>query len=218
MRLGRHLWGTSGKHIVARAQGWTCKRSTKDPMTALELGLESESGELPARLFVLVYDELRKVARCQRRGVGSSPTLNTTALVHEAYLKLSPTPAAASFSRTHFLALAARAMRQVLVDHARSRACLKRGGEITFTDLQEDSMSASGDMVDMLALNQALVELTDLDARAGRVVEWHVFGGLSIEEIAELQGVAARTTYRDWRRARAFLVQHLGLAGVGETV
>ena len=186
-------------------------------MTAVEPVLESESSEIPARLFVLVYDELRKIARCQRRGVASPPTLNTTALVHEVYLKLSPTPAATGFSRAHFLALAARAMRQVLIDHARSRACLKRGGEITFTDLQEDSASASGDMVDMLALDQALVELTDLDARAGRVVEWHVFGGLSIEEIAELQGVAARTTYRDWRRARAFLVQHLGLAGPVET-
>ena len=186
-------------------------------MNTLEPVIENEFGELPAQLFVLVYDELRKIARCQRRGVASPPTLNTTALVHEAYLKLSPTPAAAGLSRAHFLALAARAMRQVLVDHARSRACLKRGGEITFTDLQEDSTSVSGDMVDMLALDQALVELTDLDARAGRVVEWHVFGGLSIEEIAELQGVAARTTYRDWRRARAFLVQHLGLAGVGET-
>ena len=186
-------------------------------MNTLEPAIKNEFDELPAQLFVLVYDELRKIARCQRRGVASPPTLNTTALVHEVYLKLSPTPAAAGLSRAHFLALAARAMRQVLVDHARSRACLKRGGEITFTDLQEDSASASGDMVDMLALDQALVELTDLDARAGRVVEWHVFGGLSIEEIADLQGVAARTTYRDWRRARAFLVQHLGLAGLVET-
>lgn len=185
-------------------------------MADLEPVFKSESGELPAQLFVLVYDELRKVARRQRRGVGSPPTLNTTALVHETYLKLSPAPAATGLSRAHFLALAARAMRQVLVDHARSRACLKRGGEITFTDLQESSASTSVDMVDMLALDRALVELADLDARAGRVVEWHVFGGLSIEEIAELQGVAARTTYRDWRRARAFLVQHLGLAGAIE--
>ena len=185
-------------------------------MTALEPLSENAYGELPAQLFVLVYDELRKVARYQRRGAGSPATLNTTALVHETYLKLSPTSAAAGLSRPHFLALAARAMRQVLVDHARSRACLKRGGEITFTDLQENSAGTSGDMVDVLILDQALVELTNLDARAGRVVEWHVFGGLSIEEIAELQGVAARTTYRDWRRARAFLVQQLGLAGVVE--
>ena len=171
---------------------------------------ESESGELPAQLFALVYDELRRIARYQRRGVGSTPTLNTTALVNETYLKLSPALSAAGLSRTHFLSLAARAMRQVLVDHARSRACLKRGGEITFTEPQEDSASISGDMIEMLGLDQALVALTNLDARAGTVVEWHVFGGLSIEEIAQLQGVNARTTYRDWRRARAFLVQNTG--------
>jgi RNA polymerase sigma factor (TIGR02999 family) len=182
-------------------------------MTALGSVPENASGELPAELFVQVYDELRRIARSKRRGGGSPPTLNTTALVHEAYLKLSPTSAAVGLSRPHFLALAARAMRQVLVDHARSRACLKRGGEITFTDAQENSASTSSEIVELLALDQALIALTSLDARAGQVVEWHVFGGLSIEEIAELQGVVARTAYRDWRRARAFLVQRLALAG-----
>jgi RNA polymerase sigma factor (TIGR02999 family) len=172
---------------------------------------DNESGEIPSHLFVLVYDELRRIARRQRRGVGAPLTLNTTALVHEAYLKLSPTTAAAALTRAHFLALAARAMRQVLVDHARSRASLKRGGEISFTDDGDESASTTGDFVDMLALDDALKALTNLDARAGRVVEWHVFGGLSIEEIAELQGVVVRTTYRDWRRARAFLVRHLDL-------
>ncbi|MEO7064620.1 MAG: ECF-type sigma factor [Dokdonella sp.] len=175
--------------------------------------LESKCGELPPQLFVLVYDELRRIARCQRRGVGGAPTLNTTALVHETWLKLAPTPQAAGLSRTHFLSLAARAMRQVLVDHARGRACLKRGGDIAFTDPSEDLKDVSGDMVDLLALDQALAELTALDARAGEVVEWHVFGGLGLDEIAELQGVVVRTSYRDWRRARAFLGQRLGLVG-----
>jgi RNA polymerase sigma factor (TIGR02999 family) len=185
-------------------------------MIVVEPLLQSESGELPVRLFALVYDELRRVARRQKRGIGGPSTLNTTALVHETYLKLSPTLSAAGLSRAHFLGLAARAMRQVLVDHARNRACLKRGGEITFTEPREDSASVAGDMVEMLALDQALVALTELDARAGTVVEWHVFGGLSIEEIAQLLGVTARTTYRDWRRARAFLVQNLGFAAVLE--
>lgn len=179
--------------------------------------LENESGESPEHLFALVYDELRHVARCQRRAVGSTPTLDTTALVHETYLKLSPTPAAAGLSRAHFLALAARAMRQVLVDHARSRACLKRGGEIVFTDPNENSASVAGDMIDVLALDQVLVELAGLDARAAQVVEWHVFGGLGIEEIASLQDLTVRTVYRDWRRARAFLVQQLGLSGTPES-
>jgi RNA polymerase sigma factor (TIGR02999 family) len=187
-------------------------------MAAVGGVLESEFGEIPAQLFALVYDELRRIARSQRRGIGSPLTLNTTALVNEAYLKLSPTPAATGISRAHFLSLAARAMRQVLVDHARSRSCLKRGGDITFTEPQENSAATSGDVFDMLALDQALIELTNLDARGGQVVEWHVFAGLSIEEISELQGVVVRTTYRDWRRARAFLVQRLGLtdpAGLG---
>ncbi|MEP6938123.1 MAG: ECF-type sigma factor [Rudaea sp.] len=176
-----------------------------------------EPREMPMRLFALVYDELRRIARRQRRGAGGLATLNTTALVHETYIKLSPSPQAAGLSRSHFLALAARAMRQVLVDHARTRACLKRGGDITFTEPQEGSASASGDMVEMLALDQALIALTELDARAGSVVEWHVFGGLSMEEIAELQGVTPRTAYRDWRRARAFLEQTLGFAAHEQT-
>jgi len=163
------------------------------------------------RLFSQAYDELRRIASQQRRRVGDSATLNTTALVHEVYLKLSPESLAQGIDRAHFLALTARAMRQVLIDHARSRISIKRGGEIIFTQADENHPAVSGDMADMLALDQSLCELTELDARAGQVVEWHVFGGLTIEEVAELQGLTARTAYRDWRRARAFLVQRLGL-------
>ena len=143
--------------------------------------------------------------------MGQSLTLNTTALVHEVYIKLSPHSLAQELERAHFLALTARAMRQVLIDHARSRVCLKRGGRVAFTELNEGHGDDSGDMADMLALDQSLSELTELDPRAGHVVEYHVFGGLRLEEIAELQGLAVRTIYRDWRRARAFLVQRLGL-------
>jgi RNA polymerase sigma factor (TIGR02999 family) len=162
-------------------------------------------------LFALAYEELRRIASQQRRRVGEAGTLNTTALVHEVYLKLSPHSHAQRLDRAHFLALTARAMRQVLIDHARSRVCLKRGGQIVFTEANEDHHDASGDMADMLALDQSLSELTELDGRAGQVVEWYVFGGLSIDEIAKLQGITVRTAYRDWRRARAFLVQRLGL-------
>ncbi len=169
-----------------------------------------ESPEPQARLFELAYEELRRIASRQRRRVGEAGTLNTTALVHEVYLKL--TPQAQELDRAHFLALTTRAMRQVLIDHARSRVCLKRGGEIVFTEANENHADASGDMADMLALDQCLTDLTELDQRAGQVVEWYVFGGLRIEEIAKLQGVTVRTAYRDWRRARAFLVQRLGLA------
>jgi RNA polymerase sigma factor (TIGR02999 family) len=165
----------------------------------------------PERLFALAYEELRRIASQQRRRVGESLTLNTTALVHEVYLKLSPHSHVHGLDRAHFLALTARAMRQVLIDHARSRICLKRGGQVVFTEVNENHGDASGDMADMLALDQSLSELTELDPRAGQVVEWHVFGGLRLEEIAELQKLAVRTVYRDWRRARAFLVRQLGL-------
>lgn len=181
---------------------------TGDPAEPPESALDSE------RLFSLAYDELRRIAGQQRRRVGKSPTLNTTALVHEVYLKLSSSSPTRQLDRAHFLALAARAMRQVLIDHARSRVCLKRGGEVAFTDLNENHADKSGDMADMLSLDQSLTELAALDARAGKVVELYVFGGLRIEEIAELQGLTVRTAFRDWRRARAFLVQRLGLVNV----
>jgi RNA polymerase sigma factor (TIGR02999 family) len=163
------------------------------------------------RLFSMAYEELRRIAHQQRRRVGAPLTLNTTALVHEVYLKLSAGSQDQEIERAHFLALAARAMRQVLIDHARSRVCLKRGGEIAFTEADENQPDRSSDMADMLALDQSLTELSALDARAGQVVELYVFGGLRIEEIAKIQGLTERTTYRDWRRARAFLVQRLGL-------
>ena len=170
---------------------------------------EDQAIETPERLFALAYAELHRIASQQRRRVGESLTLNTTALVHEGYLKLPPQ--SETLDRAHFLSLTARAMRQVLIDHARSRVCLKRGGLVVFTEINEEQSDASGDMADMLALDQCLSELSRLDPRSGQVVEWHVFGGLRLEEIAELSGLAVRTTYRDWRRARAFLVQQLGL-------
>jgi len=166
--------------------------------------------DMPQGLFELVYQELRRIARGQRRAAGSPATLDTTALVHEVYLKLHGAPQAKSIDRAHFLSLAARAMRQVLVDHARRRSRLKRGGDYAITDLGEQ-IGISNDMIDLVALDDALTRLTELDARAGQLVEWHVFGGLGMAEIARMQDLAERTVFRDWRRARAFLVQQLGL-------
>jgi RNA polymerase sigma factor (TIGR02999 family) len=162
-------------------------------------------------LFERVYQELRRIARGQRRAVGSPATLDTTALVHEVYLKLHDAPDAKSISRAHFLSLAARAMRQILVDHARARGRQKRGGEVAITGLDDRAGAMAADIVDLVALDAALSHLADLDPRAGRLVEWRLFGGLEIAEIAQLQGLAERTVFRDWRWARAFLVRELGL-------
>jgi RNA polymerase sigma factor (TIGR02999 family) len=168
------------------------------------------SDAAPDALFALVYQELRRIARSQRRAAGSPVTLDTTALVHEVYLKLHAVPAATSVDRAHLLSLAARAMRQILVDHARGRSRIKRGGAYTITGLR-DELGAAADMVDLVVLDQALTRLAEFDPRAGQLVEWRVFGGLDIAEIARMNGLTERTVFRDWRRARAFLVQQLGL-------
>ncbi|HEY2395774.1 MAG TPA: ECF-type sigma factor [Rudaea sp.] len=172
--------------------------------------LPLEPGAMPAPLFVLVYQELRRIARGQRRAAGSPATLDTTALVHEVYLKLHAAPEAAAVDRAHFLSLAARAMRQVLVDHARARSRLKRGGGVAITGLNEQ-IGVATDVIDLIALDAALSELATLDPRAGQLVEWRVFGGLDIAEIARMQELTERTVFRDWRRARAFLVHRLEL-------
>lgn len=163
-------------------------------------------------LFALVYQELRRMARKQRRVAGSPITLDTTALVHEAYLKLHATPQAQSVDRVHFLSLAARAMRQILVDHARSRSRIKRGGGCAITALGEEAGGGS-EIVDLVALDAALTQLAQLDPRAGQLVEWRIFSGMEIADIAKLQNLTERTVYRDWRRARAFLVRQLALEG-----
>jgi RNA polymerase sigma factor (TIGR02999 family) len=136
--------------------------------------------------------------------------LDTTALVHEVYLKLHAAPEARSIDRVHFLSLAARAMRQILVDHARARSRLKRGGAFTITGLS-DEIGVAEDLVDLVALDAALSRLAAMDPRAGQLVEWRVFGGLEIAEIARMQELTERTVFRDWRRARAFLLHQLGL-------
>jgi RNA polymerase sigma factor (TIGR02999 family) len=168
------------------------------------------SDAAPDALFALVYQELRRIARSQRRAAGSPVTLDTTALVHEVYLKLHCAPEATTVDRAHLLSLAARAMRQILVDHARGRSRIKRGGAYTITGLR-DELGVAADMVDLVMLDDALTRLAELDPRAGQLVEWRVFAGLDIDEIARMQGLTERTVFRDWRRARAFLVQHLGV-------
>jgi RNA polymerase sigma factor (TIGR02999 family) len=173
-------------------------------------GTPAGSAATPAALFSRVYQELRRIARSQRRAAGSPVTLDTTALVHEVYLKLYAVPEAASIDRVHFLSLAARAMRQILVDHARARTRLKRGGAFTITGLNDD-IGVAGNMIDLVALDDALSRLAQMDPRAGQLVEWRVFGGLEIAEIARMQDLTERTVFRDWRRARAFLVSQLGL-------
>ena len=169
----------------------------------------------PDELFAHVYQELRRIARKQRRLAGSPATLDTTALVHEVYLKLHTGAEGVSLERNHFLSLAARAMRQILVDHARARSRLKRGGPYIITGLREDN-GVAADLVDLVALDDALTRLGELDPRAAQLVEWRIFAGMEFVDIARMQEVTERTVFRGWRRARAFLIQQLGFADRNE--
>ena len=161
-----------------------------------------------ARAFEAAYDELRRVARRQLRRLRPGQTLTTTSLVHEAFVKLVRSPVD-TLDRTHFFALAARAMRQILVDYARERASLKRGGDQRPVPLQDGVIPAESVAEEMLGIDRALTRLESLDERLVRVVELRFFGGMTEEETAEALGVTARTVRRDWQKARAFLYREL---------
>jgi RNA polymerase sigma factor (TIGR02999 family) len=158
------------------------------------------------RLFPLVYKELRAIAHRQlsARG-GGHGTLSTTALVHDAYLKLVDQSRAEWKDRAHFLAVASLAMRHVLVDRAKARNAAKRGGGQRRITLDEESIAVDDQAVALLQLNDALEQLARLEPRLARVVECRFFGGLSEEEIAEALGVTTRTVQRDWSKARMLL-------------
>lgn len=162
-----------------------------------------------ARLIPVVYQELRRVARAHLRGEGSPHTLETTALVHEAYLKLVGLNRMTLQDRTHFFAMAARLMREILVDHARRKKALKRGRDITVVGLEEVAAGSEQGVVNVLALDEALTDLAVLDERLSRVVELRFFAGLSVAETTVALGISSATVERDWTVAKAWLLQRL---------
>jgi RNA polymerase sigma factor (TIGR02999 family) len=157
------------------------------------------------RLLPLVYEELRHRAEAQMRRERPEHTLQPTALVHEAYLKLVDQQGVRWNDRTHFFAVAARAMRQVLVDHARRRRTAKHGGGEVRLSLEDAALATPAKSLDLLALDDALVRLAALDDRQSRLVELRVFGGLTIEESARVLGCSHATVSRDWKHAEAWL-------------
>jgi RNA polymerase sigma factor (TIGR02999 family) len=161
------------------------------------------------RLFPLVYEELRALAR-RRAGRGRGETLRTTALVHEAYLRLVDQNGASFENRRHFFAVAAKVMRRLVVDHARDRAAQKRGGGATPVTLDDGAIAAPAGAVDLLVLDQALGRLEELDPRLGRLVELRYFAGLTLDETAEAMELSPATVKREWFKARAFLLQEMG--------
>ena len=160
------------------------------------------------RLFPLIYEELRSLAR-RRAGRGRGETLSTTALVHEAYLRMVDRSRATFESRAHFFAVAAKVMRRLVIDHARSAGARKRGGDAVRVTLDDDALADRGAPVDLLALDRALERLEGFEPRLGRLVELRYFAGLTLEETAEALAVSAATVKRDWFKARAFLLQEM---------
>jgi RNA polymerase sigma factor (TIGR02999 family) len=170
-----------------------------------------------AELVSVLYDELKELARRQLAREAVGHTLQPTALVHEAYLKLADSPGISQRERSYFFGAAARAMRQVLIEHARRRAAARRGGGALPVSLGAAGPAGPGSAVadveafavELLDLERALEELADIRPRLERVVECRYFGGLSIEETAAALGVSVRTVKADWSFARAWLYQRL---------
>ncbi|MDP2479228.1 MAG: ECF-type sigma factor [Candidatus Palauibacterales bacterium] len=161
------------------------------------------------RLMALVYDDLRAIAHRRLRLERSDHTLDTTAIVHEAYLKLVDHEAATWKDRAHFFAVSARVIRNLLVDYARERKAAKRGGGAVLLPLDARLAGERPRTIELLALHEALTSLGRRDARMERVVECRFFGGMSMRETAETLGVSLSTAERAWRRARAHLYRAL---------
>jgi RNA polymerase sigma factor (TIGR02999 family) len=188
--------------------------SERNAVTAALVAWKDGAAGAADRLLELIYPELHRIAERQMRRERAGHTLQPTALVHEAYLKLVDQSHVDWRNRAHFLGVAAQAMRRLLVDHARGRDRDKRGGGATLLELDsasgEAGLAVPARSVDLLALDQALERLAALDEVQARLVELRFFGGLSVEEAAEALGVSTATAGRDFRSARAFLARELG--------
>lgn len=169
------------------------------------------SGERDAldRLMPLVYDDLRAIAHRRLGLERPGHTLNTTAIVHEAYVKLVDQATATWRDRAHFFAVSARVIRNLLIDYARERKAAKRGGDAIRLPLNEQLAGERPRTIELLALDEALTALGRRDERLERVVECRFFGGMSMKETAETLGISLSTAERDWRKARAYLYEML---------
>jgi len=179
------------------------------PITDLLQRWSQGDREAAEEVLPLVYSELRRIAAKELRRSREGQTLQATAIVHEVYLRLSGREGFRLSSRTHFFALAARLIRQILVDHARRQHRLKRGGQITRVTLTETAGLMAPRGPDLLAVDEALEKLEALDPRKAAIVELRFFAGLTLEETAEQLGISPETVGREWRRTRAWLCNEL---------
>ena len=184
-------------------------QSTSPQITQLLLAWNGGDKAALDRLMPLVYQELRRLAKSYMRRQNPGHTLQTTALVNEAYLRLIDTSRVNWQDRTHFFAIAARLMRRILVDFARSKNSLKRGGELQEVSFEAALAVSFEEKTDLVALDEALKTLAELNERQSQIVELRYFGGLSEEEIAETLKISVRTVRRDWSVARAWLYRRM---------
>lgn len=183
-------------------------------MTAESFSIDQSAPPKLDEVFSIVYEELRRLASSMRRGESSS-TISSTALVNEAWLKLRHSPALADTSPAHFRGIAARAMREVLVEQARRRQRRKRGGggEASIVSLEDVAEPVRSSDRELLALDSALNELAQVNSRQANIVEHRFFGGLSVAETASLLQVSESVVERDWRAAKAWLATKIRPAG-----
>ena len=174
-------------------------------VTALLMELTNGNREAASELMPIVYDELRKLAGRYMRRERTDHTLQATALLHEAYLKLVQQQEANWQSRAHFFGIAAQVMRHILIDHARGHTSEKRGGGKRPVPLEEALIFTPEKSLELLRLDESLQRLAELDPRQGRVVELRFFGGLTVEETADVLGVSPKTVKREWSMAKAWL-------------
>jgi len=182
--------------------------SSREVSELLQAWTNGDRGVLD-RLTPIVYDELHRLARHYMKGERSGHSLQTTALVNEAYMRLVDYKGMQWQNRAHFFAVSAQVMRRILVDHARRRN-LKRGGGVPHVSLEDTAIVGGDRAADLIALDDAMNELAKLDTRKAEVVEMRFFGGLSVEETAEVLKVSPVTVMRDWRTAKAWLYRELG--------
>ena len=205
------MWYDLALQIKAIRESGTLEDSAR--VTRLLHEIEGGNHTVVNELLPLLYQELKQIADRQLRRERRNHTLNTTALVHEAYFKLVDQNNVSWQNRAHFFGIAARAMREVLVDYARRRASLKRGGGWQRLQLDERIRGGAVSQAELLDLDDALTRLSEMDERMARVVELRVFGGLLTKEVAHVLKVSRRTVERDWRVAKMWLGREFAEGG-----
>ena len=184
-------------------------QSSSQELTHLLLAWRQGQREALDRLIPVIYEELRRIAHSYIRGERRGNTLQTTALVNEAYLRLIDCSRVNWQNRAHFLAVSAQLMRRILIDYARSRGYQKHGGAMERISLKESQIVSAGSDPDLVELDEALQALAAVDARKSQVVELRFFGGMTAEETAEVLGVSPDTVLRDWKLARTWLAREM---------